>query len=857
MSILDPNVETRIAAIIQDVTERRGRGELVSDLDLINEHADLLPELGEYLASRRRVEAALGSPNSDRFASFHPAADAKERPNGDDREPSRPMHGRQPVLDFEFVERIHEGGQGVVFRVVNRATGRTSAMKVTRRSLLADADAVERFDREKKILALMEHKNIVAIHDAGRWDGYAYYVMDFVEGRPIDEYVESLGRPIKKTLRLFIKVCEAVGRVHTFSNTRYIVHRDLKPSNIMVDAQGEPHILDFGLAKVTQTPMDLVGSPSRNRDDSDLSLAGQFIGTPAWAAPEQFGGDPATIDPRTDVYSLGVILYKLLTGHMPYDTQSPFADVAHHITHEPPKKPRALRRTLDDDTQTILLKCLSKEREGRYENANELGNDLGHLLAGEPIIAKRHTVWYWLLNYAHRHKKRLIAACLLIVVIGGLIGRLLLERQRSLTTLRFATSVINKSNPLIDGQELNPELAKDLMRMLRDNPKLVASLPDNLVPALLETVGTYQLGAGAMDDAVEMLSRAIVALRNAHGESSPQTAEAINHHGLALLMNGDFDAAERELRKSLSLFQNHKGDYSFEITTVKKNLAEVLRNKGAFADAEELLAEVEQTLRKLSRPLDLAQCFNNQGVLFMTMGRFAEARLKLDRALAEYQEFYSNKDPNLATVIVNVGALNWSEKNYEAAVKSFKQSCEMRESIYPSDHIALAEVYNGLATSHQHLGNFDQADEYYRKALQIWETRLPKDHPNIFIGMTNFADNLQQRGRHEDALREFLKCLAFPHSTYFEDKDIRNNVKNRIVEICTELGRFEEAEKLVLQWYEETTAKGGEDSPAAQDEIKRAVKLYDAWGRFEDVKAWKTKLLPQQGDGLPASERDN
>lgn len=848
MSILDPNVEVRIAAIIQDVAERRGRGELVSDLDLINEHADLLPALGEYLASRRRVEAALGASNSDHFASFHPAADAEERPNGDGA-PSRPMRGRQPVLDFEFVERIHEGGQGVVFRVVNRATGRTSAMKVTRRSLLADADAVERFDREKKILALMEHKNIVAIHDAGRWDGYAYYVMDFVEGRPIDEYVESLGRPIKETLRLFIKVCEAVGRVHTFSNTRYIVHRDLKPSNVMVDAQGEPHILDFGLAKVTQTPMDPVGSPSRSRNDSDLSLVGQFIGTLAWAAPEQFDGDPAAIDPRTDVYSLGVILYKLLTGHMPYDTQSPFADVAHRITHEPPQKPRALRRALDDDTQTILLKCLSKKREERYENANELGNDLGHLLAGEPIIAKRHTAWYWLLNYAYRHKKRLIVACLLIIVIGGLIGRLFLERQRNLTTLRLATSIIDQSNPLITGQALNPELAKDLMRLLRDDPKLVASLPDNLIPALLETAGTYQLGAGAMDAAVEMLSRAIVALRNAYGERSPQTAEAINHHGLALLMNGDFDTAERELRKSLSLFQNLEGDYSFEITSVKKNLAEVLRNKGAFADAEELLAGAEQTLDELSRPLDLAQCFNNQGVLFMTMGRFAEARSKLDRALAEYQEFHLNKDPNLASVIVNVGALNWSEKNYEAAIKSFMQSCKMRESIYPSDHIALAEIYNGLATSHQHLGNFDQAEEYYRKALRIWEARLPRDHPNLLIGMTNSADNLQQWGRHEDALREFLKCLAFPHSTYFDDEGIRSNVKSRVVDLCTELGRFEEAEKLVLQWYEETAAKGGDDSPAAQIAIERVVKLYDAWGKFEEAKTWKAKLLPQQDEG--------
>lgn len=336
---------------------------------------------------------------------------------------------------YELLGELHRGGQGVVFRGVQKSTRRCVAIKVMREGPFAGVADRARFEREAQILGQLNHPNIVAIHDCGVAAGCQYFVMDLIEGRPLDQWImdhgfrdANLNTPgqagprqarisksrrrdhhrdsgIEAILRLFATVCDAVHAAHL----RGVIHRDLKPGNIRVDPTGQPHVLDFGLAKVTD------GSDGA----ASLTLSGQFMGSLPWASPEQAAGDSARLDLRTDVYSLGVILFQILTGRFPYDVAASMRDVLERIIRAEPVRPGALCRAVDDELDTIVLKCLSKEPERRYQSAGELANDLRRYLAGEPIEAKRDSRLYMLRKSISRYRTPLAAMLVLLVVLAS------------------------------------------------------------------------------------------------------------------------------------------------------------------------------------------------------------------------------------------------------------------------------------------------------------------------------------------------------------------------------------------------------------------------------------------------------
>jgi len=284
---------------------------------------------------------------------------------------------------YDIIRELHRGGQGIVYLAVQRSTHRKVALKVMREGPLASPSSPARFEREIRVLGQLNHPNIVTIHDSGRSGSNSFFVMDYVSGQALDEWARELkGEPrerISQILRLFAKICDAVQAAHR----RGVVHRDLKPSNIRVDFDGEPRVLDFGVAKIAS-----------EEDSSLMTLTGQFVGSLPWASPEQAEGHPDLIDSRTDVYSLGVILYSLLTGQFPYDVTGTMRDVLDRIARTPPARPRSVSREIDGEVETILLKALSKERERRYETAGEFGDDVRRYLQNEPIMARRDSMLY-------------------------------------------------------------------------------------------------------------------------------------------------------------------------------------------------------------------------------------------------------------------------------------------------------------------------------------------------------------------------------------------------------------------------------------------------------------------------------
>ena len=323
------------------------------------------------------------------------------------------------IPGYEITREIHRGGQGVVYQAIQQSTQKKVAIKVMHGGAFASANDRARIEREVRILANLNHPNIVKVYDSGEVQGAYYYVMDYVSGHGLETYIKSGPHSIEQTLKLFATICEAVNAAHL----KGVIHRDLKPSNIRIDPEGKPHILDFGLAKLV---MDETG-PGR-----DMTLTGQFIGSLFWASPEQAGGAPGSIDIRTDVYSLGVILYQMLTvGKFPYNVLGNMRDVLDNILRAEPARPSTVRRQVNDEVETIVLKCLQKERERRYQSAGDLGRDVLRYLTGEPIEAKRDSGLYVISKSLRKHKALVGAAGVVAAVClaSGVVFSVLYARE--------------------------------------------------------------------------------------------------------------------------------------------------------------------------------------------------------------------------------------------------------------------------------------------------------------------------------------------------------------------------------------------------------------------------------------------
>ncbi len=316
------------------------------------------------------------------------------------------------IQGYALQEEIHRGGQGVVYRATQISTKRRVALKVLLEGPFASASARMRFEREIELAASLQHPNIVTILDSGVSEGRYYFAMEYIDGERLHNYLDISKPNITDTLKLFARVCAAVN----FAHQRGVIHRDLKPSNILVTADGQPHVLDFGLAKASSLP-----EPTQTTV-AVLSTSGQMLGTLAYMSPEQAAGS-INVDVRSDVYSLGVIFYEGLLGQPPYETNAPLGEILRRIAEDEPMAPRLLRARsrygadIDDEIETILLKALEKDPNRRYQTAGDLGSDIMRYLAGDPIEAKRASGLYMLKKTVRRYRWQAITALALLSML--------------------------------------------------------------------------------------------------------------------------------------------------------------------------------------------------------------------------------------------------------------------------------------------------------------------------------------------------------------------------------------------------------------------------------------------------------
>ncbi len=343
---------------------------------------------------------------------------------------------REALAAYHILGEIHRGGQGVVYRAIQRSTGRDVAIKVIHNDAFGSETNRPRFEREVHVLSRLRHPHIVTLHDSGLAGGEAYFVMDYIPGLPLDRWVAGPTGwpPLRQRLELFATICEAVNAAHL----RGFIHRDLKPGNILVDAEGRPHLLDFGLAKLILDD---------STDGQSMTQTGQFVGSLPWASPEQAEGRLDQVDLRTDVYSLGVLLYQLLTNTFPYSVTDGIRQTVENIVHAAPKPPSRLEREVDEELETIVLKCLQKDRERRYQSAGEVARELRRYLAGEPVEAKRDSRLYIIRKQLRRHRVPITigSAFVLLLVASSVVAWSLYvqaERARAVATQRLWDSYL-------------------------------------------------------------------------------------------------------------------------------------------------------------------------------------------------------------------------------------------------------------------------------------------------------------------------------------------------------------------------------------------------------------------------------
>ncbi|MHC4213258.1 MAG: serine/threonine protein kinase [Planctomycetota bacterium] len=359
--------------------------------------------------------------------------------------------------NYEILGKIGSGGFGTVWRALQLSTQREVALKVLGAGTFASPKARARFEREVELTARLVHPNIARIYDSGLHRGIYYYTMELFEGDNLDRYIKRYQLSDQQILELMSTVCQAVQYAHQ----RGVIHRDLKPPNIIVTDDGCPHILDFGLAKAV---LD-------DEQDVLVSRDGDVSGTPAFMSPEQAGGHLDEIDTRTDVYSLGAILYNVFTNDWPYDLSGSHYELLRNIQEQYPTRPSQIVPGFDSEIEAILLKALAKKPEDRYQSAAQLAEDIQCHLQGLPVSARSVDTWYLLRKFISRHRtSSIIAGLLLLILVSNSFISLYLYRQsrRALKKLELEQATYNAAYKE-DAQNLFPAANRVLFFMFLES----------------------------------------------------------------------------------------------------------------------------------------------------------------------------------------------------------------------------------------------------------------------------------------------------------------------------------------------------------------------------------------------------
>jgi len=768
----------------------------------------------------------------------------------------RPMRDAPDIPDavgpFTIIEAIGEGGMGTVYLARQDNPDREVALKLIRPGY-ASRKVLKRFDLEAQLLGRLQHPGIAQIYQAGTYESgrgpQPYFAMELVRGEPLDVYAESHSLGTRARLELIAKIADAVHHAHQ----KGIVHRDLKPSNILVTADGQPKILDFGVARAT---------------DSDIQVTtiqtdvGQIIGTIPYMSPEQITGDPAQIDVRSDVYALGVVLYELLAGRLPYDLERKLIhDAARMIREDDPTPLSTINKTFRGDVETIASKALEKTKDRRYQTASELADDIRRYLDNKPIVARRASTLYQLSKFAKRNRILVggIAAVFLVLVGGVIVStgqaiRATRAEQIAQTSLAEAEATVTFLDSMLAAVDPG-QMGKDVTvrAVLDESSKSIdtdfANRP--LVAARLHaTIGKTYDALGIYDQALAHTQKALD-LRTANlGPDHPDTLAMRTALGSATMEAGDFEQGEQILTSALADHTRILGRSHPSTVACISALATLYATATDIEKAIPLLRESLELNRQIHGPRseEAISAANTLAMLLIDMNAFDEAEHLLEQAVKDAADVLGPENPYTLDTRSNLAWLYYMQRRLDEAIALNEEVLEVKARVLGETHPATMTTLSNLAIAYKDAGYLDKAEPLFRKELEIERSTLGEDHPNFLVTLTNFARFLAQEERFDEAIPLFEQSVA-SHEKNMPADFVGTGFTLAFYGGCLrDCKRFEESERRFLQARPIFEANFPPDHPTRARLILDIADLYDAWGKPDTAAEWRAQLPPKSAE---------
>jgi serine/threonine protein kinase len=738
---------------------------------------------------------------------------------------------------FQLVRKLGEGGMGQVWLAEQTSpVQRQVALKLIKAGMYDDA-LVQRFQSERQSLAIMDHPAIAKVFDAGTTrQGQPYLVMEYVPGLPITEYCDQKKLKIRNRLELFIQACDGVQHTHQ----KAIIHRDLKPANILVvevDGKPTPRIIDFGLAKATKPKAE---------GDTLFTQMGDFLGTPGYISPEQADPNVQDIDTRTDVYSLGVVLYVLLVGSRPFDTnqgqKQPLDQLLRKLREEEPLPPstkvntdrdtssataeargtkaKQLVSLLRGDLDWITMKALEKDRARRYGAPSELAADIQRHLNHEPIVARPASAAYRLRRYLRRHRVAASVVAGLVLLLAAFsilqtvqLRRITRERDRASRITDFTTGMFKISDPseargnTITAREILDKESQYIKTDLAKDPEVQSQM--------MQVMARTYAGLGLYARAHELAKRALDARLSSLGPEDPKTLESMTQLGSILTLEGHYAEGEKLERQALADERRILGPDDPLTLQTMDNLAVTLKSRGDYDEAEKLEREViEVATRRLGpESAQTLQSMNHLGGALQAQARYIEAEQEYRKLLDVERRVWGPDHPQTLAAMHNLGmAIEWQGRLAEAE-PLFREVLAAQRRVFGPEHPNTARNMDGLASLLCREGRLADAEKLYRDSLEIRLRTVGPEHSETLMSQSNLAGVLLKEGHLHEAEKLYRETLATAVRVLGPENPVALISQSNIAEVLNKKGQNAEAEKIAREILDVETRKLGPFNP--------------------------------------------